>query len=188
MRWLATASVAGVVATSLAALPAWGHVFPPVRTVVLQVEPCHLSLLVGYRAGNGAAEENLLARAATGPKSMGLARLRDALTGFAMAPLHVAVDGHALAPTAVHAKLGVEADGGRPMVVVLVTYALPAGGSLSVTTSDARSTRISWTDRSGGRVTIPDAPAQGVWFAGVASFLLSLAAGDSTCASPTPSR
>ncbi len=179
--------VASLVAIALAGTVAWGHRFPPVRTVVLQVERCELAVLVGYRAGNGEAEQALLARAASQPKSRRLHTLRDALTGFALAPLRLAVDGVALTPTSVDAKLGVEADGARPMVVALVTYSLPRAGALSLTTTDARSTRISWTDRESGRVEITAAPAQGRWFAGVASFLLNLipdSGGSATCVAP----
>ncbi len=180
------ASLASVVAIAVLALtsrPAWGHRFPPVRTVVLQVERCELVALVGYRAGTGEAADKLLARVASRPKSQALEAMRDVLANHAMTPLTVAVDGVALVPTAVRAKLGVDGDGGRPMVVLLVSYALPAGKTLALTSRDARSTRISWTDRQSGRVAIPDAPAQGRWFTGVASFLLSLTpSGGSACA------
>ena len=37
-----TRCVAIAVAVSLAATPAWGHSFPPVRTVVVQVERCEI--------------------------------------------------------------------------------------------------------------------------------------------------
>lgn len=180
-------ALASLVAVGLAGSLAWGHRFPPVRTVVLQVERCEVTLLVGYRAGNGDAEQTLLARAASQPKSRRLQALRDALTGFAMAPLHLAVDGIALTPTAVEAKLGVEGDGARPMILVLVTFALPPGAALSLTTADPRSTRISWTDRDSDRVEIAEAPAQGRWFTSVASMLLNLrpdSGGSATCVVP----
>jgi hypothetical protein len=84
----------------------------------------------------------------------------------------------------VRAKIGVEPGGQRPMVVVLVTYALPTGKALSLASADPRTTRISWTDRQSKRVEISDAPAQGRWFDGVASFLLVLgASGGPPCAS-----
>ena len=173
----------------LAGAPAWGHTFPPVRTAVLQVEPCEVALLVGYRPGSGTATDAMLLRAASQPKSLGLATLRDLLTTEALAPLTLGVDGKPLVPTSVRAKIGVEPGGQRPMIVVLVTYALPAGKALSLASADARTTRISWTDRASHRVQISDAPAQGRYFDGVASFLLKLGAtGGPACASTDSSR
>jgi hypothetical protein len=171
MRALA---VATAVAISLASPSAWGHTFPPVRHVVAQVERCELVLLVGFRPGSGEPTEAILARAAGAPKSRALDTLRDVLGTAAMAPLGVSVDGKRLAPSSVRARVGVEPGGARPMVVLLVTYALPAGGSLAISTKDPRATRISWHDRDSGRVVISAAPAQGRWHTGVASFLLSL--------------
>lgn len=181
--------VATGLAIGLAAGPAWGHTFPPVRTVVLQVERCEVAVLVGYRAGSGEATEKLLARAASRPKSQAADAMRDVLAAQAMAPLAVAIDGKALVPTTVRAKLAAEGDGVRPMVVVLVTYNLPPGASLALSSRDARSTRISWTDRESGRVAISDAPGQGRWFPGVASFVLPLAStsGGPPCITPRPS-
>jgi hypothetical protein len=156
-----------------------------VRTVVLQVERCEAVLLVGYRPGTGDATDNLLTRAASQPKSQGLETLKTLMTAQAMAPLTLAVDGLALVPTNVRAKIGLEPGGARPMLVLLVTYALPRGDKLALSSRDPRTTRISWNDRDSRRVVIPDAPAQGKWYAGVASFLLSLASptsGDSPCA------
>lgn len=166
--------VATALASWLAGAAAWGHTFPPVRTVVVQVEPCELVLLVGYRPQTGAPTEAILTRVASAPKSHALDALRDLLGAFAMAPLKVTLDGTALVPTSVRAKVGIESDGARPAVVLLVTYALRRGGTLAVSSSDPRTTRISWTDRASGRVAISGAPAQGKWFAGVASFLLKV--------------
>jgi hypothetical protein len=186
--------VATALAICLAAPSSWGHSFPAVRTVVVQVERCEVVLLVGYRPGTGEASDALLTRAATQPKSQGLDALRTMLTQRAMAPLAISVDGTPLVPTNVRAKIGSEPGGARPMVVLLVTYALPAGAQLAIGSRDPRSTRISWTDHDSGRVAIPVAPAQGHWFAGVASFLLPLGAssgGGSPCvtshSSPPPS-
>ncbi len=178
--WLATA-----VASWLAAGPAWGHSFPPARNVVVQVEPCEVVLLVGYRPGTGEPTEAILARAGSAPKSRALEALQDVLAAFAMAPLTIAVDGKPLVPTNVRAKIGFEPGGARPMVVLLVTFPLARGTSLAVGTRDPRSTRISWQDRASDRVVIPDAPQQGKWFGGVASMLLPLSAtpGAATCAS-----
>jgi len=176
--------VATALAICLAGRPVWGHTFPPARTVVVQVEPCELVLLVGYRPGTGEPTEAILTRVASAPKSHALEALRGVMTAFAMAPLTVSVDGTPLVPTAVRAKVGVEPGGARPAVVLLVTYALPRGKALAIGSSDPRTTRISWTDRESGRVAIPGAPAQGKWFAGVASFLLELSppSGGTTCA------
>jgi len=184
VKAVVAAAVASAVAICLAGQPAWGHTFPPVRTVVVQVEPCELVLLVGYRPGTGEPTEAILTRVASAPKSHALDALRGVMTAFAMAPLTVSVDGTALVPTAVRAKVGIEPGGARPAVVLLVTYSLPRGKALAIGSSDPRTTRISWTDRASGRVAIPGAPAQGKWFAGVASFLLELSppSGGTTCA------
>jgi hypothetical protein len=165
------------------ASPAWGHTFPPVHTVVVQVERCEVALLVGYTAGSGEPTERIIARVASQPKSRGFDALRETLTAYAMAPLGVSIDGVMVAPTRVRAKIGVSG-GTRPTVVVLATYSLPRGGQLAITSKDPRSTRISWEDRSSRRIVEEHAPAQGQWFTGVASFLLPLAAatGGSSCA------
>lgn len=170
VRWLPATALA----ICLAGQAAWGHTFPPVRTIVVQVEPCELVLLVGFRPASGAATETILTRVASAPKSQELAAMKDLLTSFAMAPLSVTVDGVPLVPTAVRAKVGIEADGGRPSVVVLVTFPLLRGRRLSIATSEPRTTRISWTDRASHRVAIPTAPTQGTWYPGVASMLLEL--------------
>jgi hypothetical protein len=153
-----------------------------VRTVVVQVERGEVVLLVGFRPGSGEATDGVLARVASQPKSRQLTTMRDTLAAFAVGPLAVSVDGKPLAPTSVRAKLGVEPGGGRPVVVVLVTYTLPAVGSqLSVSSKEPRSTRISWANHGNCRIDLERAPAQGRWFDGVASFLLTLAP---QCAAP----
>jgi len=179
-------ALASVVAT-LAGQPAWGHTFPAARNVVVQVEPCEVVLLVGYRPGSGEPTETILSRAASAPKSHTLDALRDVLAAFAMAPLTITVDGKPLMPTNVRAKIGIEPGGARPMVVLLVTYPVAAGHTLEVRTKDPRSTRISWQDRRSERVEISNAPAQGKWHAGVASFLLTLTepTEGSVCAAPS---
>jgi len=182
-------AVATAVAICLAAGPAWGHSFPPVRNVVVQVEPCEIALLVGYRPSSGEATETVLRRAASAPKSHALEALRDLLGSFAMAPLSVSIDGKRLVPTKVQAKVGVDPSGARPWVVLLVTFALPVGKSLAIGTSEPRTTRISWQDRSHGRVELSTAPKEGKWHPGVASFLLELAppTGATSCATPLAS-
>ena len=154
----------------------------------MQTERCELAVLVGYRAGSGEATEKLVARAASQSKSQVADAMRDVLAAQAMAPLAFTVDGRALVPTSVRAKLSAEGDGVRPMVVVLVTYTLPPGKQLAVASKDPRTTQISWTDRESGRIEISDAPAQGRWFTGVASFVLSLApsSGGPPCVTPRP--
>ena len=178
--WVATA-----LAIALAGAPAWGHTFPPVHTVVVQVERCEVALLIGYAAGTGEPTERILARAASQPKSHVIGALRDTLTAYAMAPLAVEIDGKPLVATSVRAKIGLDASGRRPIVVVLATFALRGGAQLAVSSKDPRTTRISWQDRASGRIAPDSAPAAGHWFTGVASFLLPLAAaqGGSACAS-----
>ena len=109
------------------------------------------------------------------------------MSAFAMAPLTVSVDGQPLVPTTVRAQIGLEPGGARPMVVVLVTYALSAGKTLAISSKDPRSTRFSWQSKGTDRVAISDAPQQGKWHSGVASMLLPLAPGATPCASTTPS-
>jgi hypothetical protein len=198
MRAAARFAVATALATSLAGPSAWAHVFPPVHTVVVQVERCELAVLVGYTPGTGEPTERIIARAASQPKSLALDALRTSLTAFALAPLELTLDGQPLAPSAVHAKIGLGLDlgvgGTRPMVAVLATFVLPGGGALVIRSKDPRTTRVSWQDRSSGRVDLERAPAQDHWYTAVASFLLPLASpsdtGDTACAtsgsSPPP--
>jgi hypothetical protein len=181
-----TRCVVIAVAVCLAGQLAWGHSFPPLRTVVVQVEKCEVAVLVGYRPASGEASETLLARIASQPESLKLEAAKNILAREALAPLSFSVDKRPLVPTKVRAKIGVDPGGTKPMVVLLVTYALPSAGTLAVSSKDPRSTRISWTDRASARVDLGHAPAQGRWFTGVASFLLSLAPqGDSACAFTT---
>jgi hypothetical protein len=179
--------LATALAICLAGPAAWAHTFPAARQVVVQVQRCEVVLLVGYRPGTGEATEGILGRASTAPKSRAREALSDVMSAFAMAPLTVAVDGQPLVPTAVRAKIGLEPGGARPMVVVLVTFPLPAGKTLAISSKDPRSTRFSWQMNGGDRVAISDAPQQGKWHSGVASMLLPLAAGATPCASTTPS-
>ena len=186
-RGISLATGVAIVLWALAGRPAWGHTFAPLRSVVIQLEPCEVVLLVGYRAGSREEADGLVARVASQPKSQAAGAMRDVLAAFAMSPLTLSVDGHALVPTTVRAKLATDAPGGRPMVLVLVTFALPHGKTLSLVTRDPRSTRISWTDRGSSRVDLDAAPAQGKFFAGVASFLLNLrpTSGGLVCAAST---
>jgi hypothetical protein len=143
-------------------------------------------VLVGYRPGTGEPTDRVLARAAAEANKTPAEGLRDVLTADALGVLDLTLAGRRLAPASIHAKIGIEPGGMRPMVVVLVTYALPTlGGSLLVTSRDPQATRVSWQDRSSSRVSIPDAPAQDHWFPSVAPFLLTVGVtkGDSPCAS-----
>jgi hypothetical protein len=151
---------------------------------VVQVEPCELALLIGYSAGTGEPTDRIIARFASQPKSHMVGALRDTLAAYAMAPLVVAIDGQPLSPTSVRAKIGFDASGQRPIVVVLATYPLRGGTKLAIRSKDPRTTRISWQDRSSGRIAPESAPAQDHWFTAVASFLLPLVAepGGSSCA------
>jgi len=182
------AGVASALAIWLAGASAWGHTFPPLHTVVVQVERCEVALLIGYAAGTGEPTERIIARVASQPKSHAADALRDTLAAYALAPLVVRVDGTPVVPTSVRAKIGLDAGGTRPVVVVLATFALRGAGRLEIASRDPRTTRISWQDRASGRVVDRTAPAQGRWFSGVASFLLPLAApGGSSCATPASS-
>lgn len=186
MSALVTRCVAIAVAICLAGQFAWGHTFPAVHTVVLQVEGCEVAVLVGYRPPSGEATDKLLARIATEPQASRIATAKTLLASQALGPLTVSLDGKPLQPTSVEAKIGVDPDGTRPMVVVLVTFAIPAaGGNLAVSSRDPRTTRISWTDRSSHRVDLEHAPGQAKWFTGVASFLLKLAPSWGACATPS---
>jgi hypothetical protein len=169
----------------LAAAPAWGHTFPPLHTVVVQVERCEVALLIGYAAGTGEPTERIIARVASQPKSHAIDALRDTLTAYAMAPLVLAIDGKPVMPSSVRAKIGFDASGRRPIVVVLATFPLHGGAQLTLRSKDPHTTRISWQDQASGRIATDSAPAQDHWFTGVASFLLPLAAagGGSSCAS-----
>jgi hypothetical protein len=180
-----TRCVAIALAIALAGPPAWGHTFPPSRTVVIQVEACELVVMIGYRPGSGDATEAMLARVANSPKPHAIDSLRDVLATAAIGPLALALDGKPLVPTSVRAKLGLEAGGARPMVVLLVTYALPAGHALGIASKDPRNTRISWQDHASHRVELAGAPAQDHWHDGVASFLLKLSPGVSPCVTPS---
>ena len=177
---------ATALAICLAGPAAWGHRFPELRTVVVQVEACEVALLVGYQPASGQETATVLKRAASAPKGHGIEALKAQLTTHALAPLTLAVDGAPLAATSAQAKIGVEPGGTRPIVVVLVTYALPRGRALSLVSREGKTTRISWQDRGSGRVEISTAPAQHRWHNGVASFLLELSAltGVSTCDQP----
>ncbi len=179
---------ATAVAICLAGQPAWGHRLPEVRTIVLQVERCEVALLVGFQPATGKETDTILARVSGAPKNLGLAALKAELTTRAMAPLSLSLDGKPLAPASAQAKIGVDPGGTRPMVVVLVTYSLPEGRALTLSSRDGKSTRISWQDRESGRVVIPAAPAQHEWHDAVASFLLELSGptGASTCAPRSP--
>lgn len=182
-----TRSVATAVAMCLFVSPVWGHTFPPVHSVVVQVERCEVALLVGYAAGSGDSTERIVARVASQPKSQARNALRETLTAFAMAPLTVRIDGKVVVPTSVRAKVGAEGGGTRPAVAVLATFALPDGArTLAIASSDPRTTRISWQDRGSGRSGGDRAPAQDRWFTGVASFLLPLGLphGGTSCTGP----
>ena len=179
--------MATALAMCLMVSPAWGHTFPPVHSVVVQVEGCEVALLVGYTAGSGASTERVVARVVTQPKSRAGDALRKTLTAFAMAPIAVTVDGKRLVPTGVRAKVGFDGGGTRPVVVVLATFALGAGndggGRLVIWSTEPRTTRISWQDGGSGRIVKDRAPTEGRWFTGVASFLLPLgvASGGTSC-------
>jgi len=113
-----TRCVVIAVAVCLAGQLAWGHSFPPLRTVVVQVEKCEVAVLVGYRPASGEASETLLAKIASQPKSHALEAAKNILAKEALAPLSFSVDKRRLVPTEVRAKIGVDPGGTRPMVVL----------------------------------------------------------------------
>jgi hypothetical protein len=181
-----TRCVAIALAICLAGQFAWGHTFPEVHTIVIQTEACEVAVLVGYRPASGESTEQLLGRIASSPKPARAATAKALLTSQALGPLTFSIDGKPLTPTSVEAKVGVDPDGTRPMVVVLVTFAIPpGGGTLAVTSREPRTTRISWTDRDSHRVDLDHAPGQVKWFTGVASFLLKLAPSWGACDTPS---
>ena len=173
-RWgLALGTAAVAICSALPA--AWSHTFAPVHTVVVQVERCEVALLIGYTAGTGEPTERVLARAASQPKPHVLDALKDTLAAYALAPLTIAIDGVAVAPTSMRAKIGLGTEGARPTVVVLATIALPVSAhELTIRSSDPRTTRFSWQDRHSGRIDLPRAPAQDHWFTQAISFALPL--------------
>jgi len=181
--------MATALAIWLAGTPAWGHTFPPVHTVVVQVERCEVALLIGYTAGTGEPTERIVARAVSQPKAHILGALRDTLAAYALAGFTIAVDGVPVVATSVRAKIGLDGGGTRPIVVVLATFSLQGGRHLVIASRDPRTTRISWQDRGSGRVVRDRAPSEGRWFTGMASFLLPLAAatGGSSCVRSLPS-
>ena len=182
------ALAAALVAAAFAAPAADAHRFPPVRSVVVQVEACEVALLVGYRPATGDAAERTIARIAGLPPAKAAEALRDLLGAQAMAPLSLTVDRRPLAPSSVRAKLAPDTDGARPMVVVLATYPLPAGKSLAIASREPRTTRISWTDRDSRRVPLADAPAQGRWSPEASALSLDLLPPSPGCAATAPPR
>ena len=97
-----------------------------------------------------------------------------------MAPLMITLDGNPLVPTTVRAKIGVEEGGARPIVVLLVTYAmlpiLIASTRWESASRDPRTTRIS-LGRIGPesqRIDLRRVHLRrtAMWYDGVASFLL----------------
>src|SRR6185436_284795 len=106
-----TRCVAIALAICLAGQTAWGHTFPPVRTVVIQVEGCEIAVLVGYRPASGEATDTLLARIAAEPKSHQLEAAKAAIAREALAPLTFTLDGKPLVETSLHAKIGVDPGG-----------------------------------------------------------------------------
>jgi hypothetical protein len=170
--WIAAAGFA-MVGTPLA----WSHTFPSVHTAVVQIEPCEVALLIGYTAGTGEPTQRVLARAASQPASRALDALKDTLAAYALAPFSFAIDGAAVAPSSVRAKIGLGTGGTRPTVVVLATLPLPGEArELTIRSSDPRTTRMSWQDRDSGRIDLPHAPAQDHWFTGAAAFALPIRA------------
>lgn len=162
-----------------AARVALGHRAPGGRSVVAQVEPCELVLLVSWIPPSGDEADALLAHAGAAKAEPG-ERLRALYAARALAPLSIRADGQPLAARALEVKLVRDPPrSGRVATVVLVTYALPAAvKTLEIANTDSHRTRFSWVDRSAGRFTSPGM-ATGHWESGVASILLRSRRGDS---------
>ena len=167
--------LATAIAIAIAMPQGWGHRFPAVRTVVVQVEPCSVALLVGWRPASGDDTAVLLGEAKTGGKDQEVQILTQRLTALALAPIRLRLGGVEVAPTSVEANVTVEDGTGRPVVLLLVSYPASRGGALEIVSKDPKSTRISWVDKSAGRVEIGAAPTQSQWHDDLASFLLNVA-------------
>jgi hypothetical protein len=170
--WLVVALVGSCVCASRVAL---GHRAPGGRSVVAQVEPCQLVLLVSWTPPSGDETNALLADAARAPGRRAGAgdRLRALYAARALAPLSIRADGQSLSPRSFEVKLVRDPPrSGRVAAVVLVSFALPpAMVALEIANTDSHRTRFSWVDRSNGRFASPGAPT-GRWSSGVASILL----------------
>jgi hypothetical protein len=192
---LAVAALVGTcVGVSGAAL---GHRAPGGRSVVAQIEPCSLALLISWTPPSGDETDALLGQAMLGalrmPGSSGAAadpdaRLRLLYTVRALAPLSIRVDGQPTAATSLDVKLVRDPPTStRVAAVLLVTYDLPpATRSVEIANADPHRTRFSWVDRSRGRFALPGV-AEETWSSGVASILLRSRAGDSWPSCPDAS-
>jgi len=166
-----------------------GHRAPGGRSVVAQVEPCQLVLLVAWFPPAGdeadalmtyATMGNLAAPGTRGAAADPTARLRTLYAARALAPLSIRVDGQSMAATSLEVKLVHDPPSStRVAAVVLVTFDLPPGGrGVEIANADSHRTRFSWVDRSRGRFVVPGMHA-GKWSSGVASILLQSRSGDS---------
>ena len=183
-------SVAALVGTCVCASgAALGHRAPGGRSVVAQIEPCSLALLISWTPPSGDETDALLGQAMLGalrmPGSSGApadpdARLRLLYTVRALAPLSIRVDGEVVAARSLDVKLVRDPPTStRVAAVLLVTYDLPpATRSVELTNADPHRSRFSWVDRAKGRFELPGV-AEGTWSGGVASILLHSRAGDS---------
>jgi hypothetical protein len=169
-------ALATALAVAYNPLLVWAHRFPSVRTVVVQVEPCSVALLVGWRPASGDTTALLLGEAKVrgSDKDKEIQVLTQQLTAMAMSSLQLVMDDSPLVPTSVEAKVSVEDGTGRPVVLLLLSYAVTTGGKLALLSKEPKSTRISWVDKSNGRVEITSSPSQLQWHDDLASFLLTL--------------
>lgn len=175
-RWLRLTFLASALATVGPQRNAEAHTDRADRSIVLQVEPSQLVVLLGYRPASGQAMGLLLANAARSAFMM-----RDALawqgTAQALAQIRISVNSQLLTPDRTDAKYQID-DSGRVAFLLLLQYSLPQAEALALQVDNAnpRGTRISWIDRSTNRWLPMSAPTQGKWHSEVASFLLSLQA------------
>jgi hypothetical protein len=154
----------------LFAAVAEAHYVPADRMIVVQAEPDGLAVLVTYRPPSGDRS------ALTGLNARHRADVLKALLSVqAIAGLAIQADGVTLPLDSVEAKLAEDPPGsGRGAVVLLLTARRPAGArELTVSVADlGEPTRLSWLDRSRGRVAEFGPVSAGQWLRGQAAVSL----------------
>ncbi|MBP6630819.1 MAG: hypothetical protein KBG28_07510 [Kofleriaceae bacterium] len=178
------AAGASVLATPVAAS---AHPDPANRTVVAQLEPCSMALLVSYQPGNEREAQAFAAELDALGRAKRSSALRDLIGARALAGIAVVQGGIRRPLRQVELKLVADPPGsGRVAIAALATAPLSAGdGPLVVQVGDAK-TRFSWVNQAETRWQISSTWPERRWTAGVASFLLNLAhRGDTACATPT---
>jgi hypothetical protein len=173
------------VAILLMPQPSWGHRFPAHTTVVAQVDDCGVSLLIGWRPASGLPTELLIGQATSTGKVRQADALQQQLSAMALSNVQLIVDGKTLQPGQIDAFVTAEEGSLRPTVLLLANFAVAKSGTVQIKVKDPKTSRISWLDKSSGRVEISQSPAQQKWFDQVASLLLYVSAanqlGDAKC-------